>query len=236
MVSTIPGATSITLSWTQPSGGIVDSYTVQYSASVRGCSDVPPTQGGPTTISSTLRMYEITNLKEDSDISGTIAAVTGGSASTSFTTSTLTASNRKITTRFSWFYPSHPPIGPSRGPSEVTITAGVTSISIQWNEVDCVERNGVITSYRVRYGLSSSTSKETATVSGNEAGNRMFSTNRLLIRTSYSFEVAAVNGNGIGVYSTAVTGTTAVPAGAFNHSNNLSMYSYVCVLQVLDFI
>ncbi len=75
----------------------MDSYTVQYSASVRGCSDVPPTQGSPMTISSTLRRFEIINLKEDSEVSGTIAAVNiRETASAPFTTSTLTASTQLI--------------------------------------------------------------------------------------------------------------------------------------------
>ncbi len=45
---------------------------------------------------------------------------------------------------------------PSDGPSSVTGRAvGVTTISIEWNEVDCADHNGDITSYSVRYGLSS---------------------------------------------------------------------------------
>ena len=85
---------------------------------------------------------------------------------------------------------------------------GVTSISLEWGEVNCEDRNGEITGYSVRYGPSSSTSSQTAAVEG-----KAFSIDGLLIRTSYSFRVAAVNGNGTGVYSSAVTGTTAVPTG-----------------------
>ncbi len=85
--------TSISLSWTQPSSGsYVDSYTVQYSASVRGCN--PPSQkSGNTSINSTLRNFTITGLEEDSDVSVTIAAVNiRGSNSALVTTNTLTAS------------------------------------------------------------------------------------------------------------------------------------------------
>ncbi len=93
VVSTSRGPRSITLTWTQPSsGGTVDSYTVQYNASVRGCN--PPSQKiGNTSINGTLRMFEITNLEEDSDVSVTIMAVNiRGSSSAMVTTNTLTAS------------------------------------------------------------------------------------------------------------------------------------------------
>ena len=100
------------------------------------------------------------------------------------------------------------PSGASSGPSGVTVTPGVTNISIQWGEVDCVERNGEITGYSVRYGLSSSTLREIITVH-----DRMLKIDDLLIRTSYSFEVAAINGDGIGEYSSVINSTTAVPTG-----------------------
>ncbi len=87
----INGPTSINLTWTQPlSGGNVDSYTVQYNASVRNCS---VELVGPMTISSTVRRFEITNLKEDSEVSVIITAINiRGSNSTLVNTNTLTAS------------------------------------------------------------------------------------------------------------------------------------------------
>ena len=102
-------------------------------------------------------------------------------------------------------------IVPSLGPSSVRVSnVGVTSISLEWGEVNCEDRNGEITGYSVRYGPSSSTPSQTAAVEGRAL---TLSIDGLLIRTSYSFRVAAVNGNGTGVYSSAVTGTTAVPTG-----------------------
>ena len=71
----------------------MEDYTVQYSASVRGCSDVPPAERVPMTISGTLRRFEITNLEEDSEVSGNITAINiRGRMLASFTTSTLTTS------------------------------------------------------------------------------------------------------------------------------------------------
>ncbi len=38
------------------------------------------------------------------------------------------------------------------------MAVGVTTITIEWNEVECADRNGDITSYSVRYGPSSTPS------------------------------------------------------------------------------
>ena len=71
----------------------MDSYTVQYSASVRGCTGVQPTQGGPITISGTSTMFTIPNLEEDSDVSGTVSAVNiRGTTPATFNTRTTSAS------------------------------------------------------------------------------------------------------------------------------------------------
>ena len=104
-------------------------------------------------------------------------------------------------------------IAASKGPGLLQVSAGVTNISIEWGEVDCEERNGVITGYSVRYGLSSGMSRKTFNISGTDVENRIFRMDGLLIRTSYSFEVAAINEDGVGMYSSAMNGTTAVPTG-----------------------
>ena len=91
--------------------------------------------------------------------------------------------------------------------------AGVTHIIIEWDEVDCEERNGVITGYSVRYGLSSGMPRKTVNISGTDVENRIFRMDGLLIRTNYSFEVAAINRNGVGAYTSAITITTTVPNG-----------------------
>ena len=88
--SVIQRPTSIAFSWTQPSGGRVDRYTVQYSAHVRGCNI--SYQGGPTSIG-TPRSYTINGLGEDSDVNVTITAINiRGRASAIVATDTTTAS------------------------------------------------------------------------------------------------------------------------------------------------
>ena len=100
---------------------------------------------------------------------------------------------------------------PSAGPSSVTpTTVGTTSITIEWSELDCTDRNGEITGYRVRYGPTSTPSqRQISTISG-----RMFTVDREFITLSYDFEVAAVNVNGTGLYSTPpLTVDTTIPSG-----------------------
>ncbi len=77
----------------------------------------------------------------------------------------------------------------------------MATISIVWNEVECADRNGDIASYSVRYGPSSTPSSDRSVETISGLNSRTFSVGG---RTSYSFEVAAVNRNGIGSYSTTI--------------------------------
>ena len=86
-----------------------------------------------------------------------------------------------------------------------------TSITIEWSELDCTDRNGDITGYRVRYGTTPS-QRQIANIS--DPGRRMFTVDREFITLNYDFEVAAVNVDGTGPYSTPpLTVDTAVPSG-----------------------
>ncbi len=97
---------------------------------------------------------------------------------------------------------------------------GVTTITIEWNEVECADRNGDITSYRIRYGPTSTPlNRNVDTIS--DPNSRTFSVSGLLVRTNYSFEVAAVNGHGVGPYSNYTIVTTPVPSGTYNMLNLL---------------
>ena len=99
---------------------------------------------------------------------------------------------------------------------------GITSITIEWSELDCTDHNGVITGYRVRYGPNSTTPSQRQITTISIPGRRMFTVDREFITLSYDFEVAAVNVDGIGPYSTPpLTVDTAVPSG-----NILSLLFY----------
>ncbi len=93
------------------------------------------------------------------------------------------------------------------------MVVGVTTITIEWSEVECADRNGDITSYSVRYGPFSTPSSDRSVETISDPNRRTFSVGRREIGTSYSFEVAAVNGHGIGPYSTTIMVTIPVPNG-----------------------
>ena len=96
------------------------------------------------------------------------------------------------------------PPAPSVAPTSVR-ESGVTSssITVQWGEVDCIDRNGDITGYSVRYGVQGSGSTQTRDVSGGDT--RQTTIPGLNPSTTYSIQVAAVNSAGIGVYSDPIT-------------------------------
>ena len=73
----------------------------------------------------------------------------------------------------------------------------VTSITIQWNRVDCQERNGHTDSFRLVYYPASHPGVRTnaLTILGTGAGDRIFSVSGLPPRTNYTFEVQASNPN-----------------------------------------
>ncbi len=90
---------------------------------------------------------------------------------------------------------------------------GVTTISIEWNKVECADRNGDITIYNVRYGPSSTPLSDRRVETISDPISRTFSVGGRDIGTSYSFVVASVNGHGIGPYSTTIMVTIPVPSG-----------------------
>ena len=89
---------------------------------------------------------------------------------------------------------------PTAAPESVT-TPSVTfsTITVQWGVVPCIHQNGPITAYSVRYGVMRSGSTQTETVFGASETETIISD--LMPSTTYVVQVAAVNGNGTGVYS-----------------------------------
>ena len=77
MVNT-QSSTSITLTWTQPEGEVVDSYEVSFSYQVP-CSGFNHTN--TTTVEGTTRRYTLTGLQEFSNYTVTVMAVNGAGRS-----------------------------------------------------------------------------------------------------------------------------------------------------------
>ena len=98
---------------------------------------------------------------------------------------------------------SHLPPVPTAAPTNVGTSSGTSSsITVQWEAVDCIHRNGDITGYSVRYGVQGSGSTQTESVSGGGATQTIIS--GLTPSTNYSIEVAAVNSAGTGDYSNVI--------------------------------
>ena len=77
---------------------------------------------------------------------------------------------------------------PSGPPQSVLTTAGVSTITVQWDEVECIDRNSEIVYYSLTY--TSTTESDTVLV---PADNRTYTIKGLRPMTSYSLELAAVN-------------------------------------------
>ena len=77
-----------------------------------------------------------------------------------------------------------------------------TSVTVQWGPVKpCIDQNGAITGYSVRYGeVGTSESEGTKMVSGDSSGG-MTTISGLTKETVYTVEVAAETSAGTGVYS-----------------------------------
>ena len=75
-------------------------------------------------------------------------------------------------------------------------SVNVTGITIQWDHVDCQERNGHTDGYRVvSYPTLSSNDRVARTSIGTGDNDRTFSITGLPPRTNYTFEVQASNPN-----------------------------------------
>ena len=96
------------------------------------------------------------------------------------------------------------PPAPSTAPTSVRESEVTSSsITVQWGVVNCIDRNGDITGYSVRYGVQGSESTQTMSVSGGSVTEATISS--LMPSTTYSIQVAAVNSAGIGEYSASIT-------------------------------
>ena len=95
IVSTTPQSTSITITWTQPEGDVVDSYEITYS--YQGPCPSQPVTGTFIVNDGNIRQYNVSDLQEFSAYSITLIAVNGGGNSSTHHSVTTLASGTLIT-------------------------------------------------------------------------------------------------------------------------------------------
>ena len=89
------------------------------------------------------------------------------------------------------------PPAPSAAPTNVDVSViNSTAITVQWEMIRCIEQNGDITGYIVRYG------SQTQSVSGGSVTETTIP--NLTPSTTYNVRVAAVNDADTGVFSSNV--------------------------------
>ena len=91
---------------------------------------------------------------------------------------------------------------PTASPTIISATSTSTTLTVQWDEVDCIDRNGDITGYSVR-AVTSGENDRVETVD-----NREVTINGLTPSTVYIVSVAAVNSMGTGPYSGVIVQST----------------------------
>ena len=208
-VTTLADATNIALSWTS-AGSEGVSYEVVWQRNTS--LECPNIDKDNVTITDGSTSYDIVGLEEDSTYSITVTALNAaGSSSVTATVITLEAGERAsereggmerereshMPSNYHTYCVSVPP-APSAAPTSVRVSEVTSSlISVHWEMVPCVHRNGDITGYSVQYTGGGST--QIMTVSG--ASSALAIITGLTPSTSYVVRVAAVNDAGTGVFS-----------------------------------
>ena len=97
-------------------------------------------------------------------------------------------------------------------------SANLTSITIQWGVVECIDQNSDITGYRIMV--------DGRTMTRDSSDTQQFIATGLFPNTMYTLQVAAVSENGIGPYSD-ITASTTQPKGiscSIESSNKIDSY------------
>ena len=88
-------------------------------------------------------------------------------------------------------------VAPTGAPRDVTSSITSRSIVVTWGEIDCIERNGMLTGYTMIFREQGGD-----IVHGDfNTTSRTFSATELTPFTNYTFRIAGVGFDGVGVYA-----------------------------------
>ena len=201
--SASPSTNSLTISWTLVEGVTATAFTIFYSNTNN--TDCFTDSSTISDIAGSETMYTLTGLEEGTEYSITVTAIiTGGGWIEQHTITATTMAAGKSTSQSSLSQPLTL-TAPSAPPSSVRVSVeSSTAITVQWGPVQsCVQQNGAITGYSVRYGeVGTSEGKRRVEVA---SGNSMTTVSGLTKETVYTVEVAAETSGGTGVYSEPLT-------------------------------
>uniref|UniRef100_A0A1X7T1A2 Fibronectin type-III domain-containing protein n=1 Tax=Amphimedon queenslandica TaxID=400682 RepID=A0A1X7T1A2_AMPQE len=169
--------TGITVNWTIPSSdNYVTYYTISYTPSCPQLSSVTETVSVAPHQSTTTYSYTLIGLYSGMNYNITVRAgnVLGGSNPSSIGDDTLSSSV------------------PTGVPNSLSLLQPINNLT--WNEVNCSQRNGLITGYTMMISNSSITYNLTST-------KTYIILNDLIFGTEYIISVAAINSVGRGPFS-----------------------------------
>ena len=104
-----------------------------------------------------------------------------------------------------------------------------TTIILTWDELNCVDRNGVITGYVIQYGIT--TFNTSVNVTGTSASDRTFTASGLVPLTTYMFRITAVNSDGVGPYSNELNLSASFPTGIRTAISSINLDYRLLLLQ-----
>ena len=93
-------------------------------------------------------------------------------------------------------------IAPTGVPTSLSAFISFNAVTVTWDVIDCIERNGIITGYVVEFQEQGG-----ARITGEVVG-QSFTAAGLTPATRYTFRVAGVNSNGTGPFTAERTFTT----------------------------
>ena len=205
VVNTSPTVTSIaiTITGSVPSGSVVTGLVIQWQRDTSvGCSYT--NMSSVTVIGNSFTGHTVGGLGPGNRYTITVTAFNAaGSGPVSNAISAMTTEiGKREPIHISIYLLTFSFTAPSSGHTSVRVTAvTASSITVQWEEVLCLNRNGEITGYTVQ-AVRNGVVERTTNVSGT---TREATISGLSPSTWYTVHVAAVNGAGTGPYSTGIS-------------------------------